>query len=96
MFVEFPGALGVPVLLNAECIGMITIGSPERLNEWSGVFVDAVRVYFREGFEGFPGDEEKFATFYVDDEYLSYWLEHWREALGIPEFPEGAEPHRKS
>jgi hypothetical protein len=90
VFVEFPGASGAPVVVHRECIGMITIGSPQKLNG-SDVFFDEVRVYWREGFGGFVSDEDGYTTFMVDDEYLSYWLQHWREALGVPEFPKTEE-----
>jgi len=27
----------------------------------------------------------------VEDDYLPYWVEHWRDTLEIPEFPKKAE-----
>jgi hypothetical protein len=93
-FVEFLGASGGMVFINADNIDAISAGTPERMP--SGVFMDRVHVYLKEGANVFGTErEEPYVLFYVEDDYLSYWLEHWRTCLGIPEFPNKEEEEEK-
>jgi len=48
-FVEFMGASGGEVFINAENIALINVGSPELSN--SGLYFDPIRVYFKKGHE---------------------------------------------
>jgi hypothetical protein len=85
-YIELLGASGGTVFINTDTIAMISVGNPE--SSEGGVFFDPVRVYFKEGFSGFGSDAEGVVeTFYVEDDYLPYWMEHWRSCLGVPEFP---------
>jgi len=91
-FVEFMGAMGGAVYINTDCIAMISIGSPQASN--SGIYFDPVCVYFKKGQEidrWIQGEEELYALFYIDDDHSPQWDEHWRKALGIPDFPEKEE-----
>ncbi len=78
MFVEFPGAMGGLVLISADAIATISVGSPRKMN--SGAFFDPIRVYYRPGYEAC---EDKFNEFWIDDDYVAVWLEAARKTLYI-------------
>jgi hypothetical protein len=65
-FVEFLGASGGMVYVNADCIDSFSVGTPQRAE--SGVFFDRVHVYLKEGANVFGRErEESFETFYVEE-----------------------------
>ena len=74
-FLEFPGAMGGIVFVNADCVKRISLGTPERMN--NGEFYSAIYVYYK------PGHEDKPDHYMIHDDHTEEWLNDARKVLGV-------------